>query len=259
MIKTNLAQTVDATSDSGSAYDTNIKYLFADKQILSRILKYTIGEFRNMDIPDIMDCIGDDIEIGTRPVDAGLSSLGRVKGTATEDNVPGEGIIYYDIRFIVYHKETEDAIEEISFARKTVFGNKNNPYPVDLMKGIIISIRNREEHTLGEAMEKSQNTLIAMLEELLSGKSAEEKKRIMADEYGMMMTAVLEGRIQIMCNLSENIEAKGIKKGIKKERIAAIERMRKANVAREQILSYGYTEEEYAEVEKLITGKMRDE
>lgn len=62
-----------------------------------------------------------------------------------------------------------------------------------------------------------------------------------------------------MCNLSENIEAKGIKKGIKKERIAAIERMRKANVAREQILSYGYTEEEYAEVEKLITGKMRDE
>ena len=85
MIETNLAQTVSATNDSGSAYDTNVKYLLSDKQILSRILKYTIEEFQEMDIEDIMGCIGDDIEIGTRPVDAGLSNLGRVKETVTED------------------------------------------------------------------------------------------------------------------------------------------------------------------------------
>ena len=42
MVNTNLAQAVDATSDSGPAYDTNVKHLLADKQILSRILKYTI-------------------------------------------------------------------------------------------------------------------------------------------------------------------------------------------------------------------------
>ena len=39
--------------------------------------------------------------------DAGFSNLGRVKGTMTEDNVSGEGIIYYDIRFTAYHKESE--------------------------------------------------------------------------------------------------------------------------------------------------------
>ena len=50
MIETNLAQTVNATNDSGSVYDTNVKYLLADKQILSRILKYTVDEFREMDI-----------------------------------------------------------------------------------------------------------------------------------------------------------------------------------------------------------------
>lgn len=44
MIETNLSQTVNATNDSGSAYDTNVKYLLADKQILSRILKYTVDE-----------------------------------------------------------------------------------------------------------------------------------------------------------------------------------------------------------------------
>ena len=107
MIETNLAQTVNAANDAGSAYDTNVKYLLSDKQILSRILKYTIEEFQEMDIEDIMGCIGDDIEIGTRPVDAGLSNLGRVKETVTEDNIPGEGIIYYDIRFTAYIKEAE--------------------------------------------------------------------------------------------------------------------------------------------------------
>ena len=107
MIETNLAQTVNAANDSGSVYDTNVKYLLSDKQILARILKYTVDEFQEMDIEDILGCIGDDIEIGARPVDAGLSNLGRVKGTVTEDNIPGEGIIYYDIRFTVYLKEKE--------------------------------------------------------------------------------------------------------------------------------------------------------
>lgn len=318
MIKTNLAQTVEATNDSGSAYDTNVKYLLADKQVLSRILKYTVDEFRDMDIQDIMECIGDDIEIGTKPVDAGLSNLGRVKETITEDNVPGEGVIYYDIRFTAYHREkelkilinmeaqkssdagklgyhlenrivfylarmvsaqkqieffhsdfdslkkvrsiwicmdndaTEDYIEEISFESKTVFGNKRNSYHTDLMKGIIVNIRGGQNDDAGKNTEKSQNVLIAMLEELLSGKDAAEKKRILADEYGMIMTVELERRIQLMCNLSENIEARGFEKGITRERIAAIERMIRADATKEQIISYGYTEEEYAEAESAM-------
>lgn len=327
MITTNLAQAVDATNDLNSAYDANIKYLLADRQILSRILKYTVEEFRNMDVEDIMGCIVNDIEIGTRPVDAGLSNLGRVKGTLTEDNIPGEGLILYDIRFTAHCKkndmkilinieaqrssdssklgyhlenrilfylsrmvsaqkqteffhsdfdnlkkvrsiwicmdydEAEDSIEEISLGRKTVFGNKKKLYPIDLMKGIIVNIRNGKK-------QKSQNVLIAMLEELVSDKDAAEKKRILADEYGMIMTAELEGRIQIMCNWSQTIEAmalktgmekgiqkgieKGIEKGITKERIAAIERMIRANATKEQIISYGYTEEEYKEVENSL-------
>lgn len=310
MIETNLAQTVDATNDSGSAYDTNVKYLLSDKQILSRILKYTIEEFQEMDIEDIMGCIGDDIEIGTRPVDAGLSNLGRVRETVTEDNIPGEGIIYYDIRFTAYieeaeikilvnleaqrssdhsrlgyhlenriifylarmisaqkqteffhsdfdnlkkvrsiwicmdNDETEDSIEEIGLERKTVFGNKKNPYHTDLMKGIIVNIRNGDNDNPSDGIKKSQNVLISMLEELLSEKDAVEKKRILADEYGMIITAELEGRIQIMCNLSENI--------IERERIEIIEKMIKANATKKQIISYGFTEEEYKKAESAL-------
>lgn len=314
MIETNLAQTVNAANDSGSAYDTNVKYLLSDKQILARILKYTVEEFHEMGIEDIIGSIGADIEIGIRPVDAGLSNFGRVKGTATEDNVPGEGIIYYDIRFTVYLKEkemkilinieaqkstdsgklgyhlenrivfylarmisaqkqteffhsdfdnlkkvrsiwicmdseeTEDSIEEIGFDRKTVFGNKRNSYHTDLMKGIIVNIRSGADSASGKAVKKSQNVLIAMLEELVSRKGASEKKRILADEYGLKMTAELERRIQIMCNWSESI----IERERIRERIDAIKRMIKANASKEQIISFGYTEAEYKKAESAL-------
>lgn len=144
--------------------------------------------------------------------------------------------------------EMEDSIEEISFDRKTVFGNKKNSYHTDLMRGIIVNIRSGENDDSGKVMKKSQNVLIAMLEELLSKKDAVEKKRILADEYGMRMTAELEGRIQIMCNLSESI----IERERIRERRDAIGRMIRANITKEQILSMGYTEAEYEKAESAL-------
>lgn len=79
---------------------------------------------------------------------------------------------------------------------------------------------------------------------MLFRKNDVEKKRILADEYGMTMTAELERRIQIMCNWSESI--------IKRERIDAIGRMIRANITREQILSMRYTEAEYEKAESAL-------
>lgn len=307
MADTNLAQAVEAAYDL-SSYDTNVKFLLADKQILARILKYAIHEFKDMTVNDIIDSIGNDIDIGTRPVDAGLSNMGRINESNTEDNIPGEGKIFFDIRFTAYHREKEmkflinieaqkssepsklgyhlenriifylarmisaqkqteffhsdydnlkkvrsiwicmdnsedgDSIEEINLNRNTVFGNKVKPYDVDLMRGIIINIRN------GNNIKDSQNTLISMLEKLLSQTSVSEKKRILTEEYGMIMTTELEGRIQTMCNLSENIK----EQSIKTERLNAIERMLKAGATKEQIISFGYTEEEFTEAESFL-------
>lgn len=156
-------------------------------------------------------------------------------------------------------KETEDSIEEISFESSMVFGHSGNRHHTDLMKGIIVNIRNREDST-SDTVKKSRNKLIAMLEELLSRKDVAKKKHILESEYGMIMTEELEGRMQNMCNLSELIEEvgiekgikKGIKKGITQERIAAVERMIKANATKEQIISFGYTEEEYKKAESAL-------
>lgn len=57
MADTNLAQAVEA-ANAASSYDTNIKFLLADKQILARILKYAVSEFKDMAIGDIMSSIG---------------------------------------------------------------------------------------------------------------------------------------------------------------------------------------------------------
>lgn len=315
MAETNLAQAVEAANDF-SSYDTNIKLLLADKQILARILKYAVQEFKEMAVSDIMSSIGDDIDIGTKPLDAGLSNLGRINLSNTEDNVPGEGKIFFDIRFSAYHREMEmkflvnveaqrstapsklgyhlenriifylarmisaqkqteflhsdfdsikkvrsiwicmdngedgDSIEEINLDRNTVFGNKVSTHNIDLMKGIIINVRS------GNYTKESKNTLISMLEKLLSQSSVDEKKRILTEKYGMIMTTELEGRLQTMCNLSENIKAlgieEGIKKGVTKERLNAIERMINAGFAKEQIISCGYTEKEFAEAESFL-------
>lgn len=102
--ETYLSQTLSMTAGADT-YDTQAKALLADKQVLSWILKYTIKEFHDMDIPDIIACIGDDIAIGNVPVDPGLTNLGRIRESKTEDNVPGEGTIFFDIRFSAYSAE----------------------------------------------------------------------------------------------------------------------------------------------------------
>lgn len=313
MEDTNLAQAISATNDSGSTYDTNIKFLLADKQILSWILKYTLDEFKDMDVLDIRNCIGNDIDVDTKSVEPGLSNLGRIKGTLTEDSVPGEGTIYYDIRFTAYCRDTEmkilvnleaqmtsdanklgyhlenriifylarmisaqkqteffhsdfddlkpvrsiwicmdsdvmeDSIEEIGFESRLAYGNTKNRHKTDLIKEIIVNIRNEAADTL-ETTPKSGNRLIAMLEEILSKKTVVEKKQILTDEYGMIMTEELEGRMQNMCNLSELVK----ESAVKQERIAAVERMLKADATKEQIISFGYSEEEIEKAENAL-------
>lgn len=138
--------------------------------------------------------------------------------------------------------EDGDSIEEIKLDRNTVFGKKVSTHNIDLMKGIIINVRS------GNYTKESQNTLISMLEKLLSQTCIDEKKQILTEKYGMIMTTELEGRLQIMCNLSENIKDQSIKM----ERINAIERMINAGFVKEQIILCGYTEEEFTKAESLL-------
>ena len=99
--ETYLAQTLHMAAGV-ETYDTLARALLADKQILAWILRYTVAEFRDMSMSDIAACIGEDIVVGDTPIDPGLTNLGRIRETCTEDNIPGEGTIFFDIRFSAY-------------------------------------------------------------------------------------------------------------------------------------------------------------
>lgn len=101
--ETYISTTLSALGDGVEKVDEKIKALLADKQILARILKYSVEEFKEYDILEIINRI-EEVEILEVPVDAGLShksknEFGKISGSSTEDNVPGEGVIFYDIRF----------------------------------------------------------------------------------------------------------------------------------------------------------------
>ena len=115
-MNSNLSKTISNISYASKMYDNVIKELFADKQILANILKYTLDEFKDMSIPDIISEMGEpsisNIQVdpgctntgsGENQNDVGSFYAGKIQKTSEEDIVIGEGKIVYDIRFIVYH------------------------------------------------------------------------------------------------------------------------------------------------------------
>ena len=105
---THLAHGIDIT-DIEAQYDENAKALMADKQVLSRIAKYRTDEFKDYDIPTIIECIEGEPEISKIPVLPGKRRLTSapevIDGMNTESSIPGEGRITFDIRFYMITKD----------------------------------------------------------------------------------------------------------------------------------------------------------
>ena len=109
-METNIAQTLDITSDRAK-YDESIKEILADKQILARILKYTLDEFKDQPLDTIISNI-DEPEISRIRLEPGHTNIEKIKKYSEEDNVIGEGKIYFDIRFSVYCESEQYYVSE---------------------------------------------------------------------------------------------------------------------------------------------------
>ena len=88
-------------SESNSQYDEYVKILLSDKQVLARIMKYTVEELRDYDIEFIMDCIEGEVEVSKYTVRPQLPKKEKITGMNTESTIPGEGKATFDIRFAV--------------------------------------------------------------------------------------------------------------------------------------------------------------
>ena len=106
MIQTHLGNSIDVIAPEKAKYDKHIKELLADVQILSRIVKYTVAEARQMTLDEIIDSIDPgSIEIGTVPIDPGLTNTRRLTTLVTEDARFGESYITFDLRFSLTLRE----------------------------------------------------------------------------------------------------------------------------------------------------------
>lgn len=99
-METNLSNAIDITSETAK-YDDSVKEVLADKQVLVRILKYTLEEFKDIELEEIMRSMDEPVISRVR-VEPGQTNFSKVEKRSEEDNVPGEGKIFYDIRFVVY-------------------------------------------------------------------------------------------------------------------------------------------------------------
>ena len=118
---TNLSGVIDVTSEA-ARYDASVKEVLADKQVLSRILKYSLEEFEDMELGDIMRSMDEPVVSRLR-MEPGQTNLNRIEKQSEEDSIPGEGKIFYDIRFSVYLGE-----EMIKFLINVEAQKSTNPH-----------------------------------------------------------------------------------------------------------------------------------
>ena len=118
---TNLSGVIDVTSEA-ARYGASVKEVLADKQVLSHILKYSLEEFEDMELGDIMRSMDEPVVSGLR-MEPGQTNLNRIEKQSEEDSVPGEGKIFYDIRFSVYLGE-----EMIKFLINVEAQKSTNPH-----------------------------------------------------------------------------------------------------------------------------------
>ena len=105
---------------SEAQYDAHVKRILCNRYVLAWILKNTTEEFCGIPINQIAEeCISEDISISkvrvmpgqtnvdiveenVESISCGNKKTERILGSNTEDKVPGEGGIFYDIRFSAY-------------------------------------------------------------------------------------------------------------------------------------------------------------
>lgn len=105
-------------ADVNVQYDMQVKRVLSEKVILAWIIKNVTTEFEKMPINTIEECIEDNPRISIVKVNPGEtsqkeSSVRKITGISTEDNIPEEGSIYYDIRFFAYVPESKMHIKLI--------------------------------------------------------------------------------------------------------------------------------------------------
>lgn len=98
-------------------YDAYAKYILSQKEVLARILKFTIAEFQDLEGEVIMELIeGEPLvsKVSTEPGETNQTFHDKITGNNTENTELGEETIFFDVIFYVRMKDGVSRI--INFA-----------------------------------------------------------------------------------------------------------------------------------------------
>lgn len=99
---TSLANAIDTVGDD-AIYDDACKRLLSYKDVLARILKECVSEYKGYDIETIKNCIGKNISVSKEAV----HQFERVVNENTEDGTVTEGLVKFDIKFTAITPDKE--------------------------------------------------------------------------------------------------------------------------------------------------------
>lgn len=117
-------------------------------------------------------------------------------------------------------KNREYTITSYSFSETNIVGSAKEPSQnYDLATSVMIC--------LGGKKRDSKNSLLDMLNTLLSTKTGKnEKKKILSEEFSLSMTEKIDVEVSDMCNLSAGVERRatqrGLQQGLQQAKIDAI-------------------------------------
>ena len=98
MEETYLKRSLDSANDKAK-YNENVKTILSDRTILSWILKYSAEEYMECSIEEIRSCIEGTPQVANISVMPGSTHLDKVLGMNSENEIPNEGKVTFDILF----------------------------------------------------------------------------------------------------------------------------------------------------------------
>ncbi len=105
MMDTFLKASLDSANDKAK-YNENVKMILSDRSILAWILKYSAEEYRECSIDEIRSCIEGTPQVAPVSVMPGSTQLDKILGLNTENEIPNEGKVTFDIVFYALRPKT---------------------------------------------------------------------------------------------------------------------------------------------------------
>ena len=100
-VRTNLSRTLSAIEQDKATSDDYVKCILADPQIAAYIVQAVVEEFKDMEIDEIIPCMGEPTVTLGFPGTAWCKSPEHRKAESVDEE---DGKIIYDIKFPVYYK-----------------------------------------------------------------------------------------------------------------------------------------------------------